>query len=324
MSEAQLNYLRHSHVRVACEHVWMNTGKVLAELQSLEVLTLDVDQAYCTEGCCRQIATIIKCFEGINMLRKTHKGPPVKVEILGALNLDEDDMLMRGFAGELTQEDDSHGSSGTDDLDNDLNDDDAKNTSNDPDNGEVDSEDDQSGDDYNESSTNSDLYRDEDSQALNPDLYLEYMRDNEEVTASRKRYVCARFDNYAEESPDPSLFSDISRVHYPSQRRMVTIRYIYLPQLIHRPWNIHWQQKKGLSLLRTSERKFVKADDLYVSPVLPRQPSHPSIVRGPQVSIRGTLLPIQTPKPNSRRYLRGARRRLPVKSSRDSSTRVYG
>ncbi|KAL9578747.1 MAG: hypothetical protein Q9212_005519 [Teloschistes hypoglaucus] len=258
MSEAQVNHLAHYRLHYATALVWINTGKVMAALQSLKTLTLDVEQAYCTEGCCRKCQIIVECFRGINGGRKKDNLPPVEIQIAGALDEDEEYLLALCIAGDFGEEDDSHEASNCDALENNQEDDETEIAENNLLDGEAGRDSDR--DDYNNddaSSTNSSSYDDGDY-TLNKREYVEYGPEEEEVTASRKRYICARFDRDTESPQGLSALSPLAQLHRTADMLLATVRAIYRPYLLRPSHNFVWQQSLGMSIMRTSERRFAQ------------------------------------------------------------------
>ncbi|KAL9581716.1 MAG: hypothetical protein Q9203_005783 [Teloschistes exilis] len=246
MSEARVNHLAHYHFHYFTALVCINTSRVLAPLQSLETLTLDVEQAYCTEGCCRKYQIIVECFKGINIVRKNDNLPPVKIQIVGALDKDEEYLLALCIAGDFGEEDDYDEANGDTEVVEDYL----------PDGGAVQDRDQDDDDNDDGSSTNSSTYDDLDF-AFNKRDYVEYGPE-EEVSSSRKRYICARFDRDTESPQGLSALSPLAQLHRTTDQLLSTVRGIYCPFLLRPSHNFVWQQSLGMSVLRTSERKFAR------------------------------------------------------------------
>ncbi|KAI4194954.1 MAG: hypothetical protein LQ350_007473 [Teloschistes chrysophthalmus] len=260
MSEAQVNHLAHYRLHFPTALVWINTSKVLAALESLETVTLDVEQAYCTEGCCRKCQIIVECFKDINGGRKKDNLPPVEIQIVGALDEEEEYLLALCIAGDFGEEDDSHEARSCDALENDQEYNDTEVAEDNLPDGEAVQDSDQGDDDVDDDdgySTNSSTYDDSDF-AFNKREYVEYGPEEEEVTASRKRYIRARFDRDTESPQGSAALSPLAQLHRTRDQSLATIRTTYRPFLLRPSHNFVWQQRLGMSVMRTSERRFAQ------------------------------------------------------------------
>ncbi|KAI4245030.1 MAG: hypothetical protein LQ352_006637 [Teloschistes flavicans] len=181
--------------------------------------------------------------------------PLVEIQIFGALDEEEKCMLTQGIAGDFWQEDGNHEFSSSDSLSH-QEDADAEDAGNNSSDDEADSDNDQNVYIDDGDTTDGDDY-DEDHPAFNKNHYVEYSPEDEEVIASRKRYIRARFDNDGDDLADLSALSSLAQKHRPNRRTLLTIRYICEPEHWYRmfPWDhpIENQYSLGIKLLRTIE-----------------------------------------------------------------------
>ncbi|KAL8737300.1 MAG: hypothetical protein Q9181_001824 [Wetmoreana brouardii] len=193
---------------------WRAAGKVLASLQALERLTLDLDQVYCTEGCCRISKTVVECFEMINQERLQNERPPVEISILGAWDLDEKNFFMRGIAVDYQDEVEADSPDGSDNDDNDPNID--GNPKNNADNSDEAYPDDSDYPDTTDDEDQHDYDGDSDDEYCNWHYYIDYGPDDEETLASRYQYIHERFDGM-DTGHVPNNLSNLAQLHRPSE-----------------------------------------------------------------------------------------------------------
>lgn len=73
----------HDLDRTASEAVWGVAGELLCMMHGLQNLTVNVEQAFCPEGCCRLVDVVARS------LRRLRRNPELKVNVTGSLDDDE-------------------------------------------------------------------------------------------------------------------------------------------------------------------------------------------------------------------------------------------
>ena len=136
----------HAHECYRTVSVWRDLGRLLAQLEALEVLTLDVEQAFCPYGCCRLTRSVINSFRDIYLL-KTAKSRRLLFRIENALDDTEKNKLINGLVSDDWSEgetsDDDSDSSEDDDSESDDDDSDKSNgDDDDADRSDIDEQDD--------------------------------------------------------------------------------------------------------------------------------------------------------------------------------------
>lgn len=98
MTKKQRAQINHQYYREVCQAVWTNAGKVITQMEGLNVLSLDVEQAFCPSGCCRMVGHLLRSFRGLRKKEHFH------VKISGELKPEEKIMLLKGLVGDTTWE----------------------------------------------------------------------------------------------------------------------------------------------------------------------------------------------------------------------------
>lgn len=91
ITKKQRAQIIHQNYREVCQMVWTNAGKVVTEMKGLNLLSIDVEQAFCPSGCCRMVGHVLKSFQGLK------KKDGFKITISGELKHEEQEMLLRGL-----------------------------------------------------------------------------------------------------------------------------------------------------------------------------------------------------------------------------------
>lgn len=103
----------HDSYHEGCQAVWMSAGNVISHMEGLNVLSLDVEQAFCPNGCCRMVRHVLRS------LRDLRKKENFKINVSGELNNEEKIMILKwlGLSKGTTRKSKSNAARGKDDGD---------------------------------------------------------------------------------------------------------------------------------------------------------------------------------------------------------------
>ena len=113
VSKGQRAQILHQFYREVCQVVWMNADKVIAQMEGFNVLSLDVEQAFCPNGCCRMVGHVLRS------IRNLRKKENFKINVSGELNNEEKIVVLKwlGYPKGITCESQSNAAHGKDDGD---------------------------------------------------------------------------------------------------------------------------------------------------------------------------------------------------------------
>ena len=91
MSTRRKSQQIHTYVKSLSSTVWEQAAEVICDMRGLKKLQLNIDQAFCPQGCCRMVGHVIKA------LKDLRKKEGFKVTVLGDLNVAEENTVIGGL-----------------------------------------------------------------------------------------------------------------------------------------------------------------------------------------------------------------------------------
>lgn len=204
ITKKQRAQIIHQYYREVCQAVWTNAGKVITQMEKLNVLSLNVEQAFCPNGCCRMVGHVLRSFRGFR------KKENFNIKISGELKPEEKIMLLKGLGSkdDTTWEVETNAIFEEDD-DESLGDDSSV-TNEDEDEAE---DEDENGD--AETSSSEEDGEDEDSETSDGDITMATLRTLHAAIQGTASILNGHLSNAA---PSPSTVNlAVSSVEYPPQ-----------------------------------------------------------------------------------------------------------
>lgn len=91
MSKKQRAQIIHRYNRSVCQTVWTNAGKVITMIRDLKFLSIDVEEVFCPQGCCRMVGHVMRSLRGLR------KKEGFTVAVTGELKDEEKRMVLKGL-----------------------------------------------------------------------------------------------------------------------------------------------------------------------------------------------------------------------------------